>query len=433
MTTPSRHLPRRPFLTAALPALASAAAATSVVATSACGGRRPEPASAPSSSAPQPPAPSPSAEPRADAATPTTGTPFTAADWSLEEMVGQLVMVGVDSSAAGAPGGASRAGAAMRDLLTSRHVGGVFLAGRSGAGVEAVRALTDELTSLVATASTRGTPLLVATDQEGGDVQVLTGPGFSDIPSARRQGASGTESLTASAAAWGAELATAGINMNLAPVADLVDIADPAGNEPIGRWGREYGHNAAAVSGCAGAFAQGMRDAGVLPTFKHFPGLGRVTTNTDTSSGVTDSVTARADDAAVGVFADAISAGAEVIMVSSAVYSQIDPGAPAVFSPTVVTDMLRGDLGFTGVVITDDVAAASQLAPWPPAERAVLAVRAGCDLVLASADASVVPAMLDAMVAQAQNDDAFASLVATAAERVLTAKAALNGANEQAR
>ena len=83
-----------------------------------------------------------------------------------------------------------------------------------------------------------------------------------------------------------------------AELRDLVDIANPTSNAPIGQWKREYGHDAATVTACAGAFAAGMGASGVIPTFKHFPGLGRVTQNTDTSSGVTDTVTAR-DDAAV--------------------------------------------------------------------------------------------------------------------------------------
>ena len=223
-------------------------------------------------------------------------------------------------------------------------------------------------------------------DQEGGEVQVLAGSGFSDIPSALDQSAQPRDQLVASARTWGKELADVGVNMNLAPVADLVDIARPASNEPIGRWGREYGHDAATVSSQAGAFAEGMQASKVIPTYKHFPGLGRVKDNTDTSAGVVDSTTTRSADTAVSViFGAAIAAGAPVIMVSSATYSLIDPSAPAVFSSTIVTDMLRREMGFYGVVITDDVSAAVQVQDVSAGDRAVRAIRAGCDLVLASA------------------------------------------------
>jgi len=82
----------------------------------------------------------------------------------------------------------------------------------------------------------------VAPARGGGEVQVLAGSGFSDIPSALDQSAQPRDQLVASARTWGKELADVGVNMNLAPVADLVDIARPASNEPIGRWGREDGH-----------------------------------------------------------------------------------------------------------------------------------------------------------------------------------------------
>ena len=124
----------------------------------------------------------------------------------------------------------------------------------------------------------------------------------------------------------------------------------------------------------------------------------------------------------MSVFADAIGKGAKVIMVSSAIYSLIDSSAPALFSSVVVTDMLRGDLGFTGVVITDDVSAAAQVQDRTPAERAVQAVRAGCDIVLASADAAVVADMAQALVTEAQGDPAFAKRVDESAARVLALK-----------
>lgn len=110
-------------------------------------------------------------------------------------------------------------------------------------------------------------------------------------------------------------------------------------------------------------------------------------------------------------------------MVSSAIYSAIDSSAPATFSSVVVTDMLRGDLGFTGVVITDDVSAAVQVDAWTPAERAVQAVKAGCDIVLASADATMAADMAEALIAEAQADPAFAQRVDESATRVISLKA----------
>lgn len=335
--------------------------------------------------------------------------------WSPEERAGQLIMVGVETAGPRL---------ASIDAVSTHHVGNVFIAGQTHAGAEAIRGVVDAMTALVGPDTTHGTPLLVATDQEGGQVQVLQGSGLSIIPSALEQAAMPAQDLRARALTWGQELADVGVTMNLAPVADLVDIPDPSANAPIGAWEREYGNDPATVLDHATAFAQGMEEAGVIAVYKHFPGLGRVGANTDTASDVTDGTTAPSGDAAVSVFADAIGGGARVVMVSSAVYPLIDDSSPAVFSPAVVTDMLRGELGFTGVVITDDVSAAAQVQEWDPGQRAVRAVRAGCDIVLASGDPSTAIDMVRALVDQARDDPAFADRIDQSAARVLDLKTA---------
>ena len=409
---------RRPVLLAALVGAGSLAGCSLIPGSSSAGSspsakpKTPEPAA--SSAAPSPTA---AASPAPSATATATATDGALAGWSLEEKVGQLMMVGVDAQA---PKQSSN------EAVDTHHVGNIFIAGRTTAGSQATQKVISSFTSKVGPGTTHATPMLVATDQEGGEVQVLAGSGFSDIPSALDQSAQPRDQLVASARTWGKELADVGVNMNLAPVADLVDIARPASNEPIGRWGREYGHDAATVSSQASAFAEGMQASKVIPTYKHFPGLGRVKDNTDTSAGVVDSTTTRSADTAVSViFGAAIAAGAPVIMVSSATYSLIDPSAPAVFSSTIVTDMLRREMGFSGVVITDDVSAAVQVQDVSAGDRAVRAIRAGCDIVLASADPTVAADMVKALIATARSDPAFAARVDESATRVLNLKKSL--------
>ena len=411
------HVSRRPVLLAALVGAGSLAGCSLIPGSSSAG------SSSPSAkpTAPEPAAssatPSPTAAASASPSATATATDGALAGWSLEEKVGQLMMVGVDAQA---PKQSSN------EAVDTHHVGNIFIAGRTTAGSQATQKVIASFTSKVGPGTTHATPMLVATDQEGGEVQVLAGSGFSDIPSALDQSAQPRDQLVASARTWGKELADVGVNMNLAPVADLVDIARPASNEPIGRWGREYGHDAATVSSKAGAFAEGMQASKVIPTYKHFPGLGRVTANTDTSAGVVDSTTTRSADTAVSViFGAAIAAGAPVIMVSSATYSLIDPSAPAVFSSTIVTDMLRREMGFSGVVITDDVSAAVQVQDVSAGDRAVRAIRAGCDIVLASADPTVAADMVKALITTAQSDPAFAARVDESVTRVLNLKKSL--------
>ena len=412
--SPQHHVSRRPVLLAAFLGAGSLTGCSLIPGSSSAGGSS-------SSAKPKAPAPaSPSAAPSptasATASATATATDGALAGWSLEEKVGQLMMVGVDATA---PKDSST------EAVDTHHVGNIFIAGRTTAGGQATQKVIASFTGKVGPGTTRSTPMLVATDQEGGEVQVLSGSGFSEIPSAMDQSTQSRDQLVAAARTWGKELADVGVNMNLAPVVDLVDTPRPTTNEPIGKWGREYGHDAATVSSQAGAFAEGMQASKVIPTYKHFPGLGRVTANTDTSAGVVDSTTNRSTDAAVGVFANAIAAGAQVIMVSSATYTLLDASAPAVFSSKIVTEMLRTEMGFSGVVITDDVSAAVQVQSVAASDRAVQAIRAGCDIVLASADPTVAADMIKALITTAQSDPAFAARVDESATRVLNLKKSL--------
>ncbi|MFT4210774.1 MAG: glycoside hydrolase family 3 N-terminal domain-containing protein [Microbacterium sp.] len=346
------------------------------------------------------------------APTPTaTPTYDPIAGMTLAQRVGQLFMVGtpadgVDPTALAA--------------VSEDAIGGIFLRGRSDAGSAATADLVAQFTA----ANPAGSPpLWVATDQEGGDVQVLSGPGFDDMPTALTQAQAGCDAVGAEAQRWGAPLAQAGVTMNLAPVADIVTSPDTErDNAPIGRLHRNYGYDEASVVDCAGSFATGMRTAGVLPTFKHFPGLGRTTANTDYSADVVDTeITASSPD--VDAYRTLLAEGPAVVMVSTAVYQGIDPSAPAAFSSAVVTALLRDELGFDGVVMTDDLSATAQVAAWSPGDRAVLAVRAGVDLLLVSADAGVFPEMYDAVLQAAESDPAFAAQVDAAARRIVELKA----------
>ena len=368
----------------------------------------------PTGSATTAPSASPSASP-----TPTP-TPDPLAALSLPQRVGQLFMVGTD---------VSTATPATISAITDRHAGGIFLHGRTTAGTAAVAGVVAQFTALAppspgqpdGSGPTGGVRLWVATDQEGGEVQVLRGPGFDDMPYAIRQADLPDEQLQARAAQWGAQLAAAGVDMNLAPVADIVTSqATRFDNPPIGALGRQYGYDAATVQAKAGAFAEGMRSAGILPTFKHFPGLGHVTANTDTSANVVDT-TVTADGPDVSVYGPLTAAGPSVVMVSTAIYQNIDATRPAVFSPTVV-GLVRSAADFDGVIISDDLSAAAAAQQWAPADRAIMALNAGVDVVLVSADPSVYAAMYDAVLAKAQSDPAFARVVDAAAARVVAAK-----------
>lgn len=335
------------------------------------------------------------------------------AGMTLAEQVGQLFMVG--TTAAGAEG-------ITLDSISDLHVGNVFLSGRSHAGVAATAAVVEQFRARVTAAATARQPLLIATDQEGGEVQVLQGPGFDAMPTGVAQSGMTASEIESASTRWGAELAAAGVNMDLAPVVDLVDSRSAApANPPIGLFQREIGFTPGAIVAHANAFRIGLAKSSVVTVLKHFPGLGHVSENTDTSRGVVDSsVTAGGAD--VGIYRTEIAAGAPCIMVSSAVYAEIDPTAPAIFSARVVTGLLRTTLGFKGVIISDDLSAAAQISNYSPAARAIDAISAGDDIVLISSNPTLAPTMVDAVLAKAEQDPAFAKQVAVAARAVVELK-----------
>jgi beta-N-acetylhexosaminidase len=329
------------------------------------------------------------------------------------QRIGQLFMVG---------GAVTGPGSATTTAISTYHVGNLILTGRTTAGAPPVRAIVSRMDALTTGAATAGVPLFVATDQEGGYVQVLQGPGFSRMPTALTQGTWADSTLTSNARIWGLQVRRSGVDVNLAPVMDTVPASFASSNPPIGQYDREYGHTPSVVADKGSAFLRGMRSADLATTVKHFPGLGHVTANTDTASGVKDTVTTRTSGD-ITPFRAAITAGARMVMLSSAIYTRIDSARPAVFSPTVISGMVRGDLAYSGVVISDDLGNAKQVQAWTPGARAVNFLSAGGDVVL-TVNPAVVPAMVSAVTARAASDATFRARVAAAVMRVLAAKAA---------
>ncbi len=335
------------------------------------------------------------------------------ASMSLPQRVGQLFMVGTP---------ATSADPVVQGQIGRYHVGNVMLTGRSSAGTAVPARVTAVLRARATRAATAGVRLFVATDQEGGEVQVLSGDGISEIPAALEQGGWPEGRLRAASGRWARELRQAGVNMNLAPVLDTVPGPDAARrNPPIGVYGRQFGYTVPQVTSKGLAFARGMAEHGVVPVVKHFPGLGRVRANTDVAAGVTDPLTDRRDPF-LQPFRAAVEGGVPVVMMSSARYPRLDPRNPAVFSPAVIGGLLRRDLGPHGVVISDDLGSAAQVTRWRPGVRAVRFIAAGGDLVLTVTPAPL-PAMYGAVLSRARQDPGFRRKLDRAALRILEAKA----------
>lgn len=337
----------------------------------------------------------------------------TLAKMTIEQRVGQVLMMGVPAT-----------GASSTDLktLTTYKIGNVFLKGRNYKGLTSAKSVISKINATISSSSTAGQKRFIATDQEGGYVQVLQGTGFSVMPTALKQGTWSTTTLKSQATKWAKQLKAAGVNVNLAPVADTVPSAAFAPyNLPIGYWHREFGYTSTHVANDVAAFTAGMKAGGVAPVVKHFPGLGRVTKNTDTSSGVRDSITTRTS-AYIKPFATAINSGTRWVMVSNAYYTNIDSTHIGPFSSTIMKSMLRTQLKFTGIIISDDMCAAQQLSPWSYATRAKNFFNAGGTMMLCI-NASAIPTIQKALVAQAKTSPAFAAKINAAALEVLETRA----------
>jgi beta-N-acetylhexosaminidase len=209
-----------------------------------------------------------------------------------------------------------------------------------------------------------GRPLLLLVDQEGGFARRLTWA--APAQTARELGRRSEAHTRTEARATAAALRVAGIDVDLAPVSDTLAPGGFLGS-------RAFGSDPSKVGRFVAAFISALQGAGVAATAKHFPGLGAAKLNTDDHA-------VSLPATALGPFRRAIAAGVKLVMVSNASYPALDTtGTPAVFSRPIVTDLLRGTFGFTGVVVTDALDAPT---PARTAHAPAKALAAGVDLLL---------------------------------------------------
>lgn len=327
------------------------------------------------------------------------------------QRVGQLFLVGI----AGDPQ------SEVAQAIATYHFGSLLF-GNDAAGLAGIKQVTHAIQALASSPGTSRVRFFIAANQEGGEVQALRGPGFSLIPSALAQGELPSRALQSQAADWGRELLLAGVNLDLAPVMDVVPAGTASQNQPVGMLKREFGYSAGTAADHGVAFIRGMRQAGVATTAKHFPGLGRVAGNTDFTAGVVDTATVP-DDPYLRSFQAAIDASVPFVMVALATYTRIDPGHLAAFSPRVMRVLLREQMRFQGVIISDDLGVAAAVASVSPEARGAGFLAAGGDMITSQSLAAAA-AMDRAILARASADPAFRAVVKSSVMRVLSAKQA---------
>jgi beta-N-acetylhexosaminidase len=276
---------------------------------------------------------------------------------------GPLLMVGIPG-----PG----LDAVARELVRDLKVGGVILFARNIEAPEQVWELCRDLQREAVAAS--GLPLLISVDQEGGPVQRLKAP-FTIIPPARKLGLMGSAlRVEALARQTARELSLVGINVNLAPVLDVARGPD------CPQWERSFGADPELVAALSAAAIRGYRDGGVLPVAKHFPGLGdtRVDSHLDLPRSQSKDPSRKQD---LVPFRRAVAEKVPLIMTAHLVVPEWDSRA-GTLSPVILQEKLRRDLGFKGVIITDDLEMGAIANRQQVPQGAQEALAAGADLLL---------------------------------------------------
>jgi beta-N-acetylhexosaminidase len=280
----------------------------------------------------------------------------------------------------------------VRRLIREFGAGSVILFARNVDSPEQVAELVRELQAIARDAG-HELPLLVAVDQEGGRVQRLRGP-WTVWPAARALGRSGSEELARrTGAALAAELSACGILWDLAPV---VDVDTNPLNPVIGD--RSFGDDPALVARLGAALIQGLQDAGVGACAKHFPGHGDTALDSHLELPALDHSRSRLHDVELRPFRAAVAAGVASIMTAHVLVRELDDRLPATLSPRVVSELLRGELRYDGVVVADDLEMKAIAGRFKPGPAAVLAALAGCDVLPACKSPDVQVEAIEALV-----------------------------------
>ena len=284
--------------------------------------------------------------------------------------VGNLFMVGFFGTSLDAD---------LREFLEDLNPAGVILFSRNILNPEQVAGLNSELQAFSAEKGWGG--LLIGLDQEGGRVSRLKPP-FSLFPPSL-QAASSDKPLDAVnmfARVTARELRLVGFNLNFVPVLDVLANRRNLDSSVIGD--RSFGFDSWAVSYLGRVVTDGMRANGVIPCCKHFPGHGGTDVDSHESMPVDDRPRDMLERVDMAPFRAAIKDGVEMIMTAHVLYPSLDPDAVATLSPPVIDGILREEMQFDGVVITDDLGMGAVTLRHTPEECAIMAVKAGIDLLM---------------------------------------------------
>ncbi len=321
---------------------------------------------------------------------------------AVRDAVGQMFVVGM---------GGTEPDYYIEKMVRERNIGGVILFGNNMESEEQTRSLVGSLQEL-SMQTEPAMPLFVAVDHEGGEVQ--SAPWVSAQPSAAEVGErADPEEARRIAERIGRELRGGGVNTDLAPVVDT--------GFGAAIWSRSYGEDPALVASMGAAVVEGFEQAGVVSAAKHFPNHGPALEDSHTGRPLIDHDTQTIAQRDLPPFRAAIEAGVPMVMVGHLVYPAIDPERPASLSPAAI-ELLRGELGFEGVIVTDDLAMEGATRGRTVAQAAVAAVAAGVDLLLISGPPEEQAAAYDAVVAAVESGEIPRERIDASVERIKNVK-----------
>jgi beta-N-acetylhexosaminidase len=348
-----------------------------------------------------------------------------AAAQSLEQMAGQMIIVGFTGDSVQDPSVAR-----VRDQIAAGTLGGVMYLKPNVASLGAVKRINAAFW-----AASPALPPFLALDQEGGAVERLTrAVGFKEIPDAEgiasANSPAGAEAIYADMAGKVADL---GFTVNFGPV---VDINLNAENQIIAKYGRAFGSTVSEVVPYAAAFIEAHHRAGLLTALKHFPGHGSSTA--DSHEGFVD-ITESWNEIELAPYRELMEAGlADLVMVGHLYHSDYSSGdtrLPSSLSPEWISGVLRGELGYQGVVVSDDLEMGAIRKHFGLEETVTRAVRAGTDVLLFSNTAkprgSLAEEVRAILVAEAERDPAFRARVEESYARIVALKQRIGAASTE--
>lgn len=338
--------------------------------------------------------------------------------WTLEEKVGQLFICGFHSLVPDEQ---------IRTLVQQYHVGGVVYFRRNIASVEQLAELSRSLQSLPR--SKPELPLFISIDQEGGMVARLDHEGMSRIPGNMALGAANDPALTEEVARLAAkEMLQLGINFNFAP---CVDVNNNPANPVIGV--RSFGERPDQVAVHGAAAVRGYQAEGVIATAKHFPGHGDTAVDSHRGLASVPHGKERLYQVELVPFREAIAEGVDAIMTAHVIFPAFEPeGTPATLSHRVLTGLLREELGYGGLIVTDCLEMQAIAGHYGIAEGAVQAIEAGADLVLVSHTLAEQRAAIERVAEAVRSGRISEARLDRSLERILALKAMRIGSAAQA-